>query len=144
MALAGGLIACAPPPKSTEQPKRDPAAESWYGPAIEQLASMNRRIEDLTKAGKFDEASAVITQAQRFQARLLEAPHPPLAAMEAASDLDDLYGHMLLRNGRPGWARTFFQNNVVRWRTWKPRTPDTEGRLRAARDAVAECEQKMQ
>ena len=39
---------------------------------------------------------------------------------------------MLLRNRQYGWARGFFQKNVIRWKSWKPQTPDTERRWRQA------------
>ena len=68
---------------------------------------------------------------------------PTLPAIEAASDLDDLYGRMLLRNRQYGWARDFFQKNVIRWKTWKPQTPDTERRWKQAAAAVAECDRDL-
>jgi hypothetical protein len=37
-----------------------------------------------------------------FQTRLLAAPQPALGAMEAVSDLDDLYARMLLSNHQDG------------------------------------------
>lgn len=63
--------------------------------------------------------------------------------MAAASDLDELYGHMLLTNGNYGWARMMFQKNVARWRSWKPRTDETERRLKVAEAEVAECDRRM-
>ena len=63
--------------------------------------------------------------------------------MEAAADLDDVYGRMLLRNGNTGWARSTFQKNVVRWKTWKPQTPETSAAWKAAVEAVAECDKRL-
>src|ERR1035441_1397285 len=72
------------------------------------------------------------TQGQPLSLRLLAAPRPTLAAMEAASDLDHLYAAMLLANKNYGWARLAFQKNVSRWKYWRPQTPDTARRLKAA------------
>ncbi len=85
----------------------------------------------------------IVQRAQPLQARLLAAPRPTLGAMEAASDLDDLYARMLMRNRQYGWARDFFQKNAVRWKAWKPQTEDTERRRKEALAHVAECEKKM-
>lgn len=142
-ALATILAGCAPRPAPVEKPKPDITAEAWYGETAGQLAAMNRDAEALFQAGKFDEAAAVITKAQPLESRLLEAAHPTLPAMTAASGLDDLYGRMLLRNGRYGFARGVFQKNVIRWKTWKPRTLETERQLKLALAAVAECDRHL-
>jgi hypothetical protein len=63
--------------------------------------------------------------------------------MEAVSDLDHLYGRMLVSNGYYGSARLLFQKNVTRWKTWKPPTPDTDRRLKEAETAIAECDRHM-
>jgi hypothetical protein len=142
--LAGVLAECgAPKPKPIEQAKIDPVSQSWYAPAAAELAGMSRRAEDLFRAGKFADAGAVVTKAQPIEARLLAAPRPTLEAMEAASDLDDVYGRMLARDGRMGWARDVFQKNVVRWRVWRPRTEETERRMKQAAESVAECDRRM-
>jgi hypothetical protein len=60
--------------------------------------------------------------------------------MEAASDLDDLYGRMLLSNQHYVWAQTLFQKNLARWKYWQPQTPETARRMKQAEDAIAECE----
>ena len=86
---------------------------------------------------------AIVTNAQPVENRLLSVPRPTLAAMQASSDLDDVYGRMLLRNRQYGWARDFFQKNVIRWKTWKPRTADTERRWKQAVAAVAECDRGL-
>ena len=118
--------------------------EEWYRQTTEQLTAMNRDVESLLKRGGFDQAAAIIMKAQPLQNRLLAVPQPTLAAMEAASDLDNLYGRMLLRNRHYGWARSVFQKNVVRWKNWKPQTSETVHRLKIADSAIAECDRNLQ
>lgn len=142
--LAAALCwSCSPAPPPVEPAHVDPTTEPAYGQAVEQLKALNQQADALVGAGRADEASAIVQRAQAVQARLLAAPHPTLAAMEAASDLDDLYGRMLLANKQYGWARDFFQKNAVRWKAWKPATEDTERRRKEALARVAECEKKM-
>ncbi len=121
----------------------DVTKEAWYPEAVAQLEKLNREAEDSWKHGRSDDAAAAITKGQPIQARLLAAREPTLAAVEAASDLDDLYGRMLLANGREGWARLFFQKNVTRWKSWRPETTDTLRRLRQARDGIAACDRRL-
>jgi hypothetical protein len=104
---------------------------------------MNRQAEARLREGKSDPAAALITQGQPLSLRLLAAPHPTLAAVEAASDLDQLYATMLLGNKNYGWARLAFQKNVSRWKYWKPQTPDTARRLKSAQDGIAECDRRL-
>lgn len=137
------LAACAPAPAPAPKSPADPAAEDWYGPVTAQLAAMNRQAETLLRDGKSDRAAATITQAQPLAARLLAASRPTLAAMEAASDLDQLYAGMLLGNRNYGWARLAFQKNVSRWKNWKPPTPESARRLKLAHDGIAECDRRM-
>ncbi len=137
------LVACAPAPKPVETPKPDPTAEDWYPQAVAQLAAMNSEAQGLLDHGKFDPAADIIAQGQSIEDRLLAVPRPTLAAMEAASDRDDLYGRMLLRNGHYEWARSFFQKNAVRWKAWKPQTPETERRRQAAVSAMAVCDRQL-
>jgi hypothetical protein len=139
------LAGCsAPPPRRVEQPPPpDAAKEAWYPEAVAQLAKLNREAEDSWKHGRSDDAAAAITKGQPIQARLLSARQPTLPALEAASDLDDLYGRMLLANGREGWARLFFQKNVTRWKMWKPATADTARRLRQAQEGIAACDRRL-
>ena len=141
MLLAG--CAPAPAPAPAPKPPPDPVSEAWYGPATGQLAGMNREVESLLREGKSERAAAIITQAEPFSLRLLAAPHPTLAAMEAASDLDHLYAGMLLGNKNFGWARLAFQKNVSRWKNWRPQTPETARRLKQAQDGIAECDKRM-
>jgi hypothetical protein len=141
MLLSG--CAPAPAPAPAPLPPPDPAAEAWYGPLTGQLAEMNRQAGALLHDGKNDQAAALITQGQPLANRLLTAPHPTLAAMEAASDLDHLYAGMLLGNKNYGWARLAFQKNVSRWKHWTPQTPETARRLKLAQDGIAECDRRM-
>jgi hypothetical protein len=126
-----------------EQPIPDPTSEDWYRQTTEQLAGLNREAKSLVSRGKFDPAADIIERGQPLENRLLAAPRPTLAAMEAASDLDHLYGQLLLENRHYGWARNIFQKNVVRWKNWKPQTPETERRWRLAVSAVAECDRHL-
>jgi hypothetical protein len=126
-----------------EQPKPDLTTEDWYRQTVEQLAAMNREAEGLVSRGKFDSAAEIVTKGQPLEDRLLAVPRPTLGAMEAASDLDDLYGRMLLRNQHYGWARSMFQKNAVRWRVWKPQSPETAQRLQVAVKAIAECDRHL-
>jgi len=143
VAIAAVLISCAPAPSPQAKSAPDVTVEAWYGTATSQLAAAARDADAHFRAGRFDDAAASITKGQPLQARLLEAVRPTLPAMEAAADLDDVYGRMLLRNGHTGWARSTFQKNVVRWKTWKPQTPETERRWKAAVEAVAECDKQL-
>ena len=143
--LALLLAACgAAPPPAAAPPRADPAKESWYAQTIQELIANNRRAEELEKAGKSDDAATIITNAQPLANRLLSAPQPPLAAMEAISDSVQLYANMLLVNKNYGWARLEYQKNVSRWKVWQPQTPDTERRLKLARDGIAECDRHIQ
>ena len=135
------LAACAPAPAPVPKPPPDPTTAAWYGPVTAQLASMNRQAEARLREGKSDPAAALITQGQPLSLRLLAAPHPTLAAMEAASDLDHLYATMLLGNQNYVWARLAFQKNVSRWKNWRPQTPDTARRLKSAQPATEAAHQ---
>jgi hypothetical protein len=64
--------------------------------------------------------------------------------MEEASDLDDLYGRMLLANRHYGGARLLFQKNLARWKHWQPQTPETARRLKQAESAIAECDRHLE
>jgi len=110
---------------------------------VEQLAAGNREAKNLLRTGKPDDAAALIQSGEQLASRLLSVPRPTLAAMQGASDLDELYGRMLLSNRNYGWARLFFQKNLVRWKNWTPQTPDTAARLKEAQSDIAECDQKM-
>jgi hypothetical protein len=101
---------------------------------------MAREAGTLFHGGQFDQAAAIITKGQPLIHRLLSVPQPTLGAMEAVSDLDQLYGDMLFHNHRYVWARVLFRKNLTRWSHWTPQTPDTLRRLEIARSALRECD----
>ena len=136
------LYGCSTAPP--DQPKADPTTEASYSLGVQELASMGRQAEELLRDGKSDQAAAIVSNGQPLLGRLLAASRPTLAAMEAVSDFDQLYGRLLVGNGYFGSARLLFQKNVTRWKTWKPQTPETVRRLKLALDAIAECDQHMQ
>ncbi len=108
-----------------------------------QLSALNHEAESLFESGKQDEAAAIVTKAQPLSSRLLTVRNPTLTAMEAASDLDDLYGRMLLANQHYAWARLQFQKNQARWKNWAPQTAETERRRKAALAGMAECDRHL-
>jgi hypothetical protein len=122
---------------------RDATNQAWYGKTVDQLAGMNREADRLFQSGKSDEAAALIEKGQPLVKRLLDVSHPTLAATEAASDLDDLYGRMLLSNRHYGWARLLFQKNLARWKYYQPSTPETARRLKLAVDEIEECDRHI-
>lgn len=136
-------IGCGSAPAPVETNTANASDESWYRPAVEQLSTLNRDAERAFQAGKFDEASALILRGEPLANRVVAVPRPTLAAMEAASDLDQLYGRMLLMNRNYGWARLEFQKNRARWKTWQPQTPDTARRLKLAEDGISECDKNL-
>jgi len=105
---------------------------------------MARDAASAFRGGRNDEASEIITKSRPLIDRLLSASRPTLAAMQAISDLDEIYGQMLVRNRNYVWARDVFQKNVTRWKFWTPSTPETVRRLAEARAAVADCDRHMQ
>jgi hypothetical protein len=135
---------CAPAPRPVELSKPDPTKEAWYGETTEQVAALTRDAESLFRNGKADQASSKISAGQPLISRLLSAPRPTLAAMEAVSDLDDLYGRMLLANRHYGWARLLFQKNQARWNHWRPQTEETVRRRKAAESGMAECDRRLE
>jgi hypothetical protein len=143
------LAACsqAPPPSkqaaAQDQPPPDLTVQPWYAQSTAELAAFNRRASQLVDAGKFDDASAVVGESQPLADRLLAASHPTLEAMEAASGHDDLVARLYVHNGRYGWARMTYQKILVRWRAWKPQTPEIAARIKAASAAVAECDKHL-
>ena len=133
------LAACEPAP----QPRRDAVQEPWYHQTTEQLTEMNREAVNFFETGKSDQAAELIEQGQPLMKRLLSVPRPTLEATEAASDLDELYGRMLLSNRHYGWARLLFQKNLARWKHWQPPTAETARRLQQAESAIAECDRHI-
>jgi hypothetical protein len=137
------LTACfsAPPPPP---PPHDVTKDEWYGKSVAELASMDRDAEADFAAGKPDDAAAVIEKGETISAKLLDATHPTLEAMQAASDLDDLYARMLFSSKNYGWARLMFQKNLARWKHWAPQTSDTERRMKQAQDGIDRCDKNIE
>ena len=104
---------------------------------------MNVQVKALVKRGRSDEAAAIIQKGEALSGRLISVPRPTLAAVEAASDVDQLYGEMLLANRNYGWARLFFQKNLARWKHWAPQSEEIAKRLKEAREAIAECDRHI-
>lgn len=122
---------------------RDASQQAWYRQTTDQLAAANRQAEAFFKAGKQDEASAIIVKSEPLANKLVAVPKPTLEAMEAASDLDDLYGRMLLANRHYGWARLQFQKNLNRWKHWQPQSEETARRYKLAASEIAECDRHI-
>jgi hypothetical protein len=135
------LTGCSSAPPSSAP--RDAAEPSWYAGVVNQVNELNRDANGAFNKGKPDQAAALIEKAQPLVSRLLNVPHPTLAAAEAASDLDDLYGRMLLSNRHYAWAITLFEKNRARWKNWSPQTPETARRLKQAETEIAECDRHM-
>ncbi len=135
------LLACdsGPGPAARKQPGPDLA----YLADVAKLRQMDRDAEKLFAQGKGDDAATLIQAGEPVAAKVLAVPHPTLEATEAAADLDELYGKMLFSNKRYGWARLQFQKNVVRWKYWKPQTPETARRLQAALAQIADCDRRI-
>jgi hypothetical protein len=124
-------------------PPRDATKEPWYHDTVKQLSAMNREAGSAFADGNSDQAAKLIGKGQPLVARLLAVPNPTLEAAIAASDLDDLYGRMLLSNRHYGWARLLFQKNLSRWKHWQPQTPETARLLKQAESAIAECDRHI-
>jgi hypothetical protein len=135
------LTACAPPPAPA--PKADPTKEAWYQQTLQELTASNQEAEKNFSSGKKDAAGKLVVGGEALASRLLAVPEPTVAAAEAASDVDDLYGRMLLSNRHYGDARLLFQKNLSRWRHWQPQTPETARRLQQAVAAIAECDRHI-
>ncbi len=133
------LISCGGGAPST----RDPAQEAWYRQTTDQLAAADRRAEAFYKDGKRDDASTIIEKSEPLATKLMSVPKPTLEATEAASDLDDLYGQMLLSNRHWGWARLLFQKNLNRWKHWQPQTEETARRYKLAVSEIIECDKHI-
>jgi hypothetical protein len=144
IAVMLGLTACGggadPAPK-----KKVAAVDSrWYKQAVDDLVMLTGEANQLFAKGRKDDAADLIQKAEPLASRVLGVPRPTLQATQAASDLDDLYGRMLLSNKRYGWARLQFQKNLARWRHWEPQTEDTAKRLAQAKAAIAECDKHIE
>jgi hypothetical protein len=133
------LAGCGAPPSASDVTK-----EPWYNQSVQELTAITRQADDAFKAGKGDDAAALIQKGEPIKDRLLTASHPTLEAEIAASDLEDLYGRMLLSNHHYGWAQIMFQKNLSRWKHWEPQTDETRRRLKQAQDEIAETSKKME
>ncbi len=125
------------------QPPADQTTQTWYVQNVEQLAAIDRDAETAFQQGKSDDAAALIEKGQPLMKTVVSVPRPTFAAVAAASDLDDLYGRMLLSNRHYGWARLLFQKNLARWKHWTPATPETARRLKQAEAEIAECDRHI-
>ena len=121
----------------------DPVTEPWYNETVTRIGARNAQARAALVDRDAKRAGAILAEAQPLAAKVLAAPRPTLAAMEAASDLDELYGRLLVQWREYGFARQTFQKNAARWKHWEPKTPDTERRLRAALDAIRECDRRI-
>ena len=137
------LVGCSSPPAPVAKAPPDPTTEPWYAATVKQLTDLNQQARSSLQRGKRDDAANLILKGQDLSHKLLSVIRPTLAAAQAASDLDQLYGEMLLANRHYGWARLSFQKNVARWKHWKPQTADTAARLKEAEAQIAECDRKM-
>jgi hypothetical protein len=123
---------------------RDQTLEPWYAETTQRVIALHEEAESLLKQRKTDAAAARITEAQPLAAKLLSVPRPTFAATKAASDIDDLYGRMLMANRHFGWARMQFQKNVARWRSWTPQTEESRMLRAEAEKAMAECDRQLE
>jgi hypothetical protein len=139
LVAAALLTGCASKPVATS----DPTQEPWYAATVDQLAAFNRDAEAAFQNHNPDRAAALIEKGQPLMKRLLAVRRPTLAAAEAASDLDDLYGRMLFSNRHYEWAEILFQQNRSRWRNWVEKTPETARRLKQAESAIEECDRHI-
>ena len=134
--LAIGLSGC----ESQPPPPVDETQAAWYSQTVKEVVAITHEALTDFESGKPDDASKLILQAEPLADRLLKVRHPSLAAEEASSDLEHLYGRMLFSNRHYAWARLQFQKNLSRWKHWTPQTPDTLRRLKEAEAAIAECD----
>ncbi len=129
--------------RSTPAPSRDETAEAWYRKATGELGGISREATEAYRAGRTDDASKLIERGEEVASRLLAVPRPTLVVAQATSDLDELYGRMLFSNKHYGWARLQYQKNLARWKHWKPETEDSQTRLKAALEAIDDCDRKI-
>jgi hypothetical protein len=137
------VTACTSSTPPVKPPRPDPTKEASYRDAVEQLTALNRELETALRKRQSKQTAEIITKAQPIANLLLAAPRPTLAATQAASDFDDLYGRQLLANRQYGYARFQFQRNLARWKNWRPQTEDTERRRKIAEAGIAECDRLL-
>lgn len=111
---------------------------------VEELAAIDLKARESFKKGKGDEAADLIQQGEPLSKNLMSVSRPTLAATEAASDLDRLYGDMLFSHRNYGWARLMFQKNLARWTNWTPKTEETTRRIAEAETSIAECDRRIE
>ena len=143
--LAAALLcsACSTTPIPAKPLPRDPSTEAWYATATAELTELTSQAKQDFESGKIDAASVLIQQGETVSARLLSIPRPTSAALEATSDLDELYGQMLFRNRHYGWARLQFQKNLARWKHLPPQTANSASRLAAAQLEIDQCDRAI-
>ena len=137
------VTACSYSTPPGKPPRPDPTKEASYRDAVEQLTALNGELETALRKRRSTRVAEIITKAQPIANLLLAAPRPTLAATQAASDFDDLYGRQLLANRQYGFARFQFQRNLARWKNWRPQTEDTERRRKIAEAGIAECDRLL-
>jgi hypothetical protein len=125
------------------KPRAAALSPTWYEDAVKELTDTARAAQASFSAGKGDEASALVQKGEKLATKVMSVPRPTLAATEAASDIDHLYGQMLASNHKYGWARLQFQKNLSRWKYWKPATDESARRLRQAQAAIADCDKHI-
>jgi hypothetical protein len=133
------LTGCAPAPA----PPHDVTTEAWYKQAVTQLEANAHAADEAFANGKPDDAAALIEKGEPLESQVLGVPRPTLEAMEAATDLDDIYARMLFSNQHYEWAMFLFQKCSARWKYRQPQTEETARRLKRAEDEIAECNQRM-
>lgn len=134
------LASCGP---SATPVSADATREPWYAETTQQLAAIDRQADAAFQNGKSDQAAALIEKGEPLQKKLVSVAHPTLEAAEAASDLDDLYGRMLLKNHHYGWARLMFQKNLSRWKHWSPESAESKQRYQQAVAEIDQCDREM-
>lgn len=139
IAIAAMMVSCGGGAKVAS----DPTREGWYVDSVKKLAAIDREAEADFEAGKRDDAATLIEKGQPIEKRIIEVPHPSFEATKAASDLDDLYGRMLLTNRHYGWARLLFQKNFNRWKHWQPQNDETRRLYQQAVSEIAECDKHI-
>ncbi|MDP9054554.1 MAG: hypothetical protein M3N93_09680 [Acidobacteriota bacterium] len=137
------ISACGPAAPPAKEIQKDATAESWYAETVNRLAALDLEANHLFQNGKADAAAALIEKGEPLSKKLLAVRNPTLGALEAASDLDQIYGRMLFSNRNYGWARLMFQKNAARWKNWRPQTSETARRLDEARKAIVECDSRI-
>lgn len=144
--LAAALLcgACSATPQPAKPLPRDLSTEAWYATATTELTELTAQAKQDFKTGKIDAASVLIQQGETVSARLMSIPRPSLAALEATSDRDELYGQMLFRNRHYGWARLQFQKNLARWKHSQPQTAASARRLAAVQLEIDQCDRAIE